>query len=86
VELPVYNTAGEVVDKVELSDAVFAVPMNSALVHQAMVRQLANREWGQLRPRRGAWYAEAVASLSSRREPGAQDRELSGRRNSVGAG
>jgi len=46
VELPVYNTAGEIVDKIELSDDVFGVPMNSGLVHQAMVAQLANQRIG----------------------------------------
>ena len=46
MELPVYNIAGEVVDKIELSDDIFAVPMNPGLVHQEMVRQLANRRLG----------------------------------------
>jgi large subunit ribosomal protein L4 len=46
VEVPVYNLAGEEVDKIELSDAVFGLPMNTALVHQAMVRQLANKRQG----------------------------------------
>lgn len=46
MELPVYNLAGEVVDKIELRDDVFAVPMNPGLVHQEMVRQLANRRVG----------------------------------------
>ncbi len=46
MELSVYNTSGEVVEKLEFRDDVFAVPMNSALVHQEMVRQLANRRIG----------------------------------------
>lgn len=46
MELPVYNTAGEVVERIELRDDVFAVPMNTSLVHQEMVRQLANRRVG----------------------------------------
>lgn len=32
--------------KVELADALFAAPINEALVHQAVVRQMANRRLG----------------------------------------
>lgn len=46
MELPVYNIAGEIVEKLKLRDDVFGVPMNSPLVHQEMVRQLANRRVG----------------------------------------
>jgi large subunit ribosomal protein L4 len=38
--------AGEVVDQLELSDAVFGVPPNEAVVHQALVRQLADARQG----------------------------------------
>jgi large subunit ribosomal protein L4 len=46
MQLPVYNNLGEVVDHVEVTDDVFAVPFREALVHQAMVRQLANARVG----------------------------------------
>jgi len=46
VEVPVYNTNGEVVKNIELSDSVFAVPFNQAVVHQAVVRQRANARQG----------------------------------------
>ena len=46
MELPVKNLQGAVVDTIEVSDAVFAVPLNRAVVHQAMVAQLANRRVG----------------------------------------
>ena len=46
MQVPVYNLAGEVVDQMEISDAVFAVPFNQAVVHQAMVRQQANARHG----------------------------------------
>ncbi len=46
MEVPVYNLAGEVVDQIEISDDVFAVPFNQAVVHQAMVRQQANARQG----------------------------------------
>ncbi len=46
MQVPVYSLGGEVVEQIELSDSVFAVPFHEAVVHQAMVRQLANRRQG----------------------------------------
>jgi len=46
VEVPVYNLDGKVVDHIEVSEQVFGVPFNQAVVHQAMVRQQANARQG----------------------------------------
>jgi large subunit ribosomal protein L4 len=46
MEVPVYNYSGEVVKRIEISDSVFAVPFNEAVVHQAVVRQQANTRQG----------------------------------------
>ena len=46
MQVPVYNISGEVVKNIEISDEVFAAPINQAVVHQAMVRQLANARQG----------------------------------------
>jgi len=46
VEVPVYSLTGEVVKHIEISDRVFAVPLNQAVVHQALVRQRANARQG----------------------------------------
>ncbi len=46
MEVPVYSLAGEVLKHIEISDEVFAVPFNQAVVHQAMVRQQANARQG----------------------------------------
>lgn len=46
MKAPVYSVNGEVVEQVELNEAVFAVPFNETVVHQAMVRQLANGRQG----------------------------------------
>jgi len=46
VEVPVYSPAGEVVKHIEISDQVFAVSFNEAVVHQALVRQRANARQG----------------------------------------
>jgi len=46
VRVPVYSLAGEVVEHIKISDEVFAVPFNEAVVHQALVRQQANARQG----------------------------------------
>jgi len=46
VQVPVHNIQGEVVDHIALKDEVFRVPPNQAVVHQALVRQLANARQG----------------------------------------
>lgn len=46
MEVPVYSLTGEVVKHIEISDRVFAVPFNQAVVHQALVRQQANARQG----------------------------------------
>ena len=46
MEVSVYSLAGEVVKHIEVSDSVFAVPFNQAVVHQALVRQRANARQG----------------------------------------
>ena len=42
----VRNTSGEKVKEVELRDDIFAVPINETVMHQALVRQLANARLG----------------------------------------
>lgn len=46
MQVPVYNIEGEVTKNIEISDAVFAVPFNQAVVHQALVRQRADARQG----------------------------------------
>jgi large subunit ribosomal protein L4 len=46
VQIPVYNISGEVVDQVDLDETIFGVEPNEAVVHQALVRQLANSHVG----------------------------------------
>jgi large subunit ribosomal protein L4 len=63
VQVPVYSLNGEVVDQIELSQAIFALPFNEAVVHQAMTRQLASRRQG-------------TASTKTRGEVNASTRKL----------
>ena len=42
----VLNTEGKEVEKIELSDKIFGVEINEAIVHKAVVAQLANKRQG----------------------------------------
>ncbi|MFC1860301.1 50S ribosomal protein L4 [Chloroflexota bacterium] len=46
MEVPVYSLNKEVVKNIEISNDVFGVSFNQAVVHQAMVRQRANARQG----------------------------------------
>ncbi len=46
MRVTVKNQAGEILEPLELNDAVFNVPMNRSLVHQAMVIYQANKRQG----------------------------------------
>src|SRR5262249_25677853 len=43
---PLFDAAGQAAGEAELSDAVWGAPIREALVHQAVVRELANRRQG----------------------------------------
>ena len=44
--VPVRNTAGETVGEIELRDDIFVAPVSKPLMHQALIRQLANARQG----------------------------------------
>jgi large subunit ribosomal protein L4 len=44
--IPLYDRAGKTVGDVELSDALFAAPINAAVLHQVVTAQLAGRRTG----------------------------------------
>ena len=46
MQVSVYNSQGAVVGQLDLDESVFGIPMNEAVVHQAMVRQRANARVG----------------------------------------
>ena len=46
MQVTVKNQSGETLESIELNDAVFNVPMNRSLVHQAMVIYQSNRRQG----------------------------------------
>ena len=46
MQVPVRDMSGEMVDEIDLSDDVFGIRPNEAVMHQALVRQLANARLG----------------------------------------
>ena len=46
VQIAVHDIEGQVVDQIELSDAIFGVSVSEAVVHQAVLRQLADSRQG----------------------------------------
>jgi len=66
MQVQVRNIAGEAVGEVELPDAIFGIEPNEAVMHQALVRQLANRRLGTHRTKsrsevsrsKSKWYRQ----------------------------
>ena len=45
-KVKLYNIAGQETGEIELNDSVFGVDYNEAVIHQAVVRQMANERLG----------------------------------------
>lgn len=63
MQISVYNNAGQEIEKIEVDEAIFGMKPNEALVHQALVRQLANSRQG-------------TADTKTRREVSGSSRKL----------
>ncbi len=63
MQISVYNNAGQEIDKIEVDEAIFGAQPNEAVVHQALVRQLANSRQG-------------TADTKTRREVSGSSRKL----------
>lgn len=68
--MPVYSLNGEVVDQIHLSQAVFGLPFNEAVVHQAMARQLANRRQGTASTKTRSEVAGSTRKLYAQKHTG----------------
>lgn len=66
MQVSIKNVAGETIGDIELNDDIFAIEPNKSVMHQALVRQLANarqgthstKTRGQIRGRSGKWYRQ----------------------------
>jgi large subunit ribosomal protein L4 len=70
VQVQVYNRKGEAVKQIDVRDDVFAVPFNESVVHQAMVRQLANRRQGNADTKTRSEIARSTKKLYSQKSTG----------------
>ena len=70
MQVQVYNLKGEVTGKAEIRDDVFAVPFNEAVVHQALVRQLANRRLGTADTKRRGEVVGSTRKLFAQKHTG----------------
>lgn len=70
MQIDVYNQKGEKTGKISLSDAVFSVPFNEAVVHQALVMQLANRRQGTVDTKTRAEVAKSTRKLFNQKHTG----------------
>jgi large subunit ribosomal protein L4 len=70
MQLAVRNVTGEVVDNIDVDGSVFAVPLNTAVVHQAMVRQLANARLGTAETKTRGEVAGSTRKLYKQKHTG----------------
>ncbi len=70
MQLAVRNVAGEVVDNIDVDGSVFEVPLNRAVVHQAMVRQLANARLGTAETKTRGEVAGSTRKLYKQKHTG----------------
>ncbi len=66
MQLALRNMAGETVGQVDVPDSIFAAPIHTAVMHQALVRQLANarlgthdtKDRGEVNRTKAKWYRQ----------------------------
>jgi large subunit ribosomal protein L4 len=80
-----YSRTGEEIGEVELSEELFAAPINTAVLHQVVIAQLAGRHLGTHSPRSVARLPAAARSLTARRGPVGPARAPSDRRTTEAA-
>jgi large subunit ribosomal protein L4 len=70
VQIPVYDIAGQEVEKIEISDAVFGVSFNEGVVHQVMVAQRANARQGTASTKTRGQVAGSTRKLYAQKHTG----------------
>lgn len=70
MEVQVFNVKGEITGQVEIRDDVFGVPFNEAVVHQALVMQLANRRLGTADTKRRGEVSGSTRKLFAQKHTG----------------
>lgn len=70
MQVPVYDLKGEVAEDIDLNDDVFGIPLNGGLVHQALVRQLANRRQGTVQTKTRSTVSGSSKKLHAQKHTG----------------
>jgi len=70
VKVDVYNMNGEKASSIDISDDVFGVPFNEAVVHQTLVMQLANRRQGTANTKRRGEVRGSTRKLFAQKHTG----------------
>jgi large subunit ribosomal protein L4 len=70
VKVQVYNSKGQATRQIDISDDVFAVSFNEAVVHQALVRQLANKRLGTADTKKRGEVAGSGKKLHAQKHTG----------------
>jgi large subunit ribosomal protein L4 len=70
MQVPVYNTEGQEIDQIEVDETVFGVEPNNVVVHQALVRQLANARVGTVETKRRGEVSGSTRKLFRQKHTG----------------
>lgn len=70
MQIPIYDIAGEVIDHMDIRDDIFGLPFNEAVVHQAVVRQLANKRQGTVSTKTRGEVAGSTRKLYPQKHTG----------------
>lgn len=70
MQIPVYSVDGKAVGQMDLDESVFGVPMNEAVVHQALVRQRANSRLGTVKTKTRAEVSGSSRKLYRQKHTG----------------
>ena len=70
MQLSVHDVKGEIVEHIDVREDVFAVPFNEAVVHQAVVRQLANKRQGSASTKNRGEVAGSTRKLYRQKHTG----------------
>lgn len=70
MQVSVYNTEGDIVRQIDLDESVFGVQPNKSVVHQALVKQLANRRAGTVSTKTRSEVAGSTKKLYRQKHTG----------------
>jgi large subunit ribosomal protein L4 len=86
VQIDVLNIQGKKVSSIQIRDDIFAVPFNEAVVHQALLRQLANKRQGTVNTKTRGEVKRSSKKLYAQKHTGRARRGASDSPVLVGGG